>query len=88
MQLSLEEFNGNQLATSSRHQLLKFYQEIGLPTSLGDLGLSQVTLAELEQTAAIACQPNSDIHRLPFSVSPSQVLAAMVSTTSQIPVTV
>jgi len=84
VQLRLEEFQGNQLATSSRHQLLKFYQEIGLPTSLADLGLSQVTLAELEQIAEIACQPNSDIHRLPFSVSPSQVLAAMVSTTSPI----
>jgi len=84
VQLRLEEFQGNQLAASSRHQLLKFYQEIGLPTSLPDLGLSQVTIAELEQIAAIACQPNSDIHRLPFSVSPSQVLAAMVSTTSPI----
>jgi glycerol dehydrogenase-like iron-containing ADH family enzyme len=88
VQLRLEEFQGNQLATSSRHQLLKFYQEIGLPTSLADLGLSQVTLAELEQISAIACHPNSDIHRLPFSVSPSQVLAAMVSTTSPMPVTV
>jgi len=88
VQLRLEEFQGNQLATSSRHQLLKFYQEIGLPTSLADLGLSQVTLAELEQISAIACQLNSDIHRLPFSVSPSQVLAAMVSTTSPMPVTV
>ena len=85
VQLRLEEFQGNQLAASSRHQLLKFYQEIGLPTSLDDLGLSQVTLAELEKIAAIACQTNSDIHRLPFSVSPSQVLAAMVSTTSPIP---
>jgi glycerol dehydrogenase len=84
VQLRLEEFQGNQLAASSRHQLLKFYQEIGLPTSLRDLGLSQITIAELEQIAAIACQPNSDIHRLPFSVSPSQVLAAMVSTTSPI----
>ena len=84
VQLRLEESQGNQLAASSRHQLLKFYQEIGLPTSLPDLGLSQVTIAELEQIAAIACQPNSDIHRLPFSVSPSQVLAAMVSTTSPI----
>jgi glycerol dehydrogenase len=87
VQLRLEEFQGNQLAASSRHQLLKFYQEIGLPTTLADLGLSQVTLAELEHIAAIACQPNSDIHRLPFSVSPSQVLAAMVSTTSPISVT-
>jgi glycerol dehydrogenase len=84
VQLRLEEFQGNQLAASSRHQLLKFYQAIGLPTSLADLGLSQVTLAELEKIAVIACQPNSDIHRLPFSVSPSQVLAAMVSTTSPI----
>ena len=84
VQLRLEEFQGNQLAASSRHQLLKFYQEIGLPTSLADLGLSKVTLAELEHIAAIACQPNSDIHRLPFNVSPSQVLAAMVSTTSPI----
>ncbi|MFM7887657.1 MAG: iron-containing alcohol dehydrogenase family protein, partial [Pseudanabaena sp.] len=82
VQLRLEEFQGNQLATSSRHQLLKFYQDIGLPTNLADLGLSEVTLAELEKIAAIACQPNSDIHRLPFTVSPSQVLAAMVSTNS------
>ncbi|MDG3496756.1 MULTISPECIES: iron-containing alcohol dehydrogenase family protein [Pseudanabaena] len=88
VQLRLEEFQGNQLATTSRHQLLKFYEEIGLPTSLTDLGLNQVTLAELEQIAAITCQPNSDIHRLPFTVSPSQVLAAMVSTTSPITATV
>ncbi len=88
VQLRLEEFQGNQLAASSRHQLLKFYQEIGLPSSLSDLGLAEVTLSELEKIAAIACQPNSDIHRLPFSVSPSQVLAAMVSTTSPIPVTI
>jgi glycerol dehydrogenase len=88
VQLRLEEFQGNQLAASSRHQLLKFYQEIGLPTSLSDLGLSQVTLAELEHIAEIACQPNSDIHRLPFNISPSQVLAAMVSTTSPITATV
>jgi glycerol dehydrogenase len=84
VQLRLEEFQGNQLAASSRHQLLKFYQEIGLPNSLADLGLSQVTIAELEDISAIACQPHSDIHRLPFSVSPSQILAAMVSTTSPI----
>ena len=84
VQLRLEEFQGNQLAASSRHQLLKFYQEIGLPTSLADLGLSQITLAQLEEISEIACQPNSDIHRLPFDVSPSQVIAAMVSTTSPI----
>lgn len=82
VQLRLEEFQGNQLAATSRNQLLKFYTEIGLPKSLGDLGLSDLSLRELAKVAAIACAPNSDIHRLPFTVSEEQVLAAMVSTSA------
>jgi len=50
---------------------------------LNDLGLSQITLTELQQAAEITCQPNSDIHRLPFSVSPEQLMAAMVSTVQE-----
>ncbi|MDJ0598812.1 MAG: iron-containing alcohol dehydrogenase family protein [Crocosphaera sp.] len=81
VQLRLEEMiQGNQLAATSRQQLLKFYQEIGLPKSLEDLGLSQVALEELRQAAKVTCNPNSDIHRLPFKVSPQQLLSAMVST--------
>ncbi|MGK7953719.1 MAG: iron-containing alcohol dehydrogenase family protein [Crocosphaera sp.] len=81
VQLRLEEMiQGNQLAATSRQQLLKFYQEIGLPTSLEDLGLSKVTLEELRHAAVVTCDPKSDIHRLPFKVSPEQVLSAMVST--------
>jgi glycerol dehydrogenase len=84
VQLRLEEMiAGNQLALTSRQQLLKFYGEIGLPKSLNDLGLNQITLAELQQAAEITCQPNSDIHRLPFSVSPEQLMAAMVSTVQE-----
>ena len=84
VQLRLEEMiAGNQLALTSRQQLLKFYGEIGLPKSLNDLGLSQITLAELQQAAEITCQPDSDIHRLPFSVSPEQLMAAMVSTVQE-----
>jgi len=80
VQLRLEEMQGNQLASSARQQLLKFYDRIGLPKSLRDLGLGSISLAELEQTAAIACNPRSDMHRLPFPVSPDLVLSAMVST--------
>ncbi|MGB3692049.1 MAG: iron-containing alcohol dehydrogenase family protein [Spirulinaceae cyanobacterium] len=81
VQLRLEEMlQGNQLAVSARQQLLKFYQEIGLPTSLEALGLANATLAQLRQAAEIACHPNSDLHHLPFSVSPEQLVAAMVST--------
>ncbi|GFE68616.1 iron-containing alcohol dehydrogenase family protein [Chroococcus sp. FPU101] len=82
VQLRLEELiQGNQLAVTSRQQLLKFYDEIGLPKTLEDLGLKDVTLAELRHAAEITCLPHSDIHRLPFAVTPEQLLAAMVSTT-------
>lgn len=85
VQLRLEEMlQGNQLAASARQQLLKFYAEIGLPQTLDDLNLSNITLAELRQAAEIACNQDSDIHRLPFKVVPEQLMAAMVSTTTPV----
>lgn len=83
VQLRLEEMiQGNLLAATSRQQLLKFYDEIGLPKTLADLGLGEVSIAQLQQAAEVACSENSDIHRLPFSVAPTQLMAAMVSTTA------
>jgi glycerol dehydrogenase-like iron-containing ADH family enzyme len=83
VQLRLEELvQGNQLATSSRQQLLKFYSEIGLPQSLQDLGLANITVADLQSAAEVACLEKSDIHHLPFPVEPIQLMAAMVSTTA------
>jgi glycerol dehydrogenase len=76
---------GNQLASSARQQLLKFYAEISLPATLEDLGLKDVTLSELRHAASVSCHSNSDIHRLPFAVTPEHLMAAMVSTT--VPVT-
>ena len=82
VQLRLEEMvQGNQLANSARQQLLQFYAKIGLPRTLEDLGLGKVSLSELRHAAAMACSPQSDLHRLPFPVSPEQLMAAMVSTT-------
>ena len=83
VQLRLEEMLGtNQmLAATARQQLLQFYGQLGLPKSLADLDMAQLTVAELQRAATVACQPGSDIHHLPFSVQPDQVMAAMVSTT-------
>ncbi|MBP0016697.1 MAG: iron-containing alcohol dehydrogenase family protein [Cyanobacteria bacterium SBLK] len=82
VQLRLEEMvQGNQLAVTARQQLLKFYQDIGLPKTLEDLGLNNISLAALRYGAEVACNPQSDIHRLPFIVTPEQLMAAMVSTT-------
>ncbi len=83
VQLRLEEIvQGNRLAATARQQLLKFYTDIGLPQSLSDLGLAEVSIAELRRSAEIACAESSDIHRLPFPVEPSQLMAALVSTTA------
>ncbi len=82
VQLRLEEMvQSNQLATSARQQLLKFYTEIGLPKTLEDLGLQDVSLTALRRATEIACGPDSDIHRLPFTVMPEQLLGAMDTTT-------
>lgn len=83
VQLRLEELlQGNRLAETARQQLLKFYEEIGLPQSLADLGLAEITLADLQRSAEFACRADSDIHHLPFAVTPADLMAAMVSTTA------
>ncbi|MEM9944635.1 MAG: iron-containing alcohol dehydrogenase family protein [Cyanobacteria bacterium P01_D01_bin.36] len=83
VQLRLEEMcSGNALATTARQQLLQIYKDLGLPTRLADMGMDQLTVAQLKQAATIACREGSDIHHLPFPVQPDQVMAAMVSTTA------
>jgi len=85
VQLRLEEMlQNNQLAATARQQPLKFYTEIGLPQTLDNLGLGDISLTQLQQAADIACNPDSDIHRLPFKVVPEQLMAAMVSTTAPV----
>jgi glycerol dehydrogenase len=81
VQLRLEEMVAqNQLAFTARQQLLRFYQQIGLPQTLADLGLGNITLTELEQVAEFTCHPQSDLHRLPFTTTPDLLKAALVST--------
>ena len=83
VQLRLEEMGpGKALASTARQQLLQFYRQIGLPQTLSDMGMDQLTVAQLEQAATVACQEGSDIYHLPFAVEPSQVMSAMVSTTA------
>ncbi|TVP69225.1 MAG: iron-containing alcohol dehydrogenase family protein [Leptolyngbya sp. LCM1.Bin17] len=80
VQLRLEELAGKAaLATAARQQLIQFYGAAGLPTTLADLGLGDISLRQLQQVAEFACRQGSDIHHLPFVVTPDAVVAAMVS---------
>jgi glycerol dehydrogenase len=81
VQLRLEELVANsQLAATARRQLINFYDQIGLPKTLEALNLGHIALEELRQVSQYICLPQSDIHRLPFAVTPEMLLAAMVST--------
>jgi len=81
VQLRLEELvAGNRLAAQARRQLLPFFRHLGLPLNLGDLGLGSASLSDLHAVCAFACRPDSDLHHLPFRVTPDDLLAALVST--------
>ena len=81
VQLRLEEMGPKgSLATTARQQLIQFYRAIGLPMTLQDLGLADMPLSALQQAAMFACREGSDIHHLPFTLSPDGLMAAMVST--------
>lgn len=80
VQLRLEEkLGGNRLAHQARRQLLPLLRDLGLPVSLADLGLDQVGLHELRQACRFACRPDSDLHHLPFPVSDTDLLEALIS---------
>jgi glycerol dehydrogenase len=84
VQLRLEELvGGQQLAGQARRQLLPLFRRLGIPCSLAELGLAQASLSDLETVCACACSPGSDLHHLPFRVGEADLLAAMVSTTSE-----
>jgi len=84
VQLRLEELvGGSGLAAQARRQLIPLFRDLGLPTTLADLGLGGARLEELTTAAAFACRPHSDLHHLPFRVTVPDLLAALVSTTAE-----
>jgi glycerol dehydrogenase-like iron-containing ADH family enzyme len=81
VQLRLEEMLADRpLAATARQQLLDFYTQLNLPKNSIDLGLAKVSDSELQRAAEIACRPTSDLHHLPFPVTPAQLIEAMLST--------
>jgi glycerol dehydrogenase len=84
VQLRLEEsLGGNRLAAQARHQLLPLFRSLGIPISLEALGLASASLTDLQQVCTFACQAGSDLHHLPFAVTPTDLLSALVSTASE-----
>lgn len=71
-QLMLENKSEEQIV-----ELMRFYQVIGLPVSLFDMGCTEVRDHEMRLSAQRACDLNEIIHYLPFPVHHDNVYAAI-----------
>ncbi|MCG7316361.1 glycerol dehydrogenase [Brevibacillus laterosporus] len=73
VQLVLENTN-----TAEINEVLKFCVSVGLPVSLADIGVTNVTRAELHNVAQKACIIEESIHSMPFPMSEEDVVAAII----------
>lgn len=57
--------------------IAEFQRACGLPVTLADLGLADVTDERLLAAAELACAPGDTMGNMPFEVAPADVVAAM-----------
>ena len=75
IQLKLEEIkNGNKLAEQSIKQLVQFMERLNLPTTIRQLGIDVFYDNNLQKIADFTCRRESEIHFLPFSVTPADIV--------------
>ncbi len=71
-QLMLENVPSEEL-----DEIVSFCIELGLPVTLKELGVTEITDEKLMAVAEAACVPGETIHNMPFEVTPEKVVAAM-----------
>ncbi|MCB1347763.1 MAG: glycerol dehydrogenase [Maritimibacter sp.] len=54
-----------------------FFEAVGLPTRLADIGLAEASAEKLRVVAERACRPGEIIHNEPYLVEPDMVVAAL-----------
>ena len=59
--------------------ILDFCIELGLPVTLGQLGIQEVSREKLMPAAAAACAPEDTMGNMPFPVTPDMVCDAMLA---------
>ena len=60
-------------------EVISFCRSVGLPTTLADMGVKEVTREKLVPVAEAACAEGETIHNMPFVVTPEAVLAALLT---------
>lgn len=73
-QLVLENAPSNEI-----EELILFCKNVGLPITLEDMGVTNVTTEELMAVAEAACAAGETIHNMPFKVTPDMVYSAVLA---------
>lgn len=60
-------------------QVYSFCKQIGLPTSLAEIGLANIDQDRLMKVAIKACDPKEGIHHEPTQITPQKVLNAILA---------
>ncbi|MCK8060155.1 MULTISPECIES: glycerol dehydrogenase [unclassified Fusibacter] len=74
VQLVLENASSEEL-----ERVISYNRSVGLPTTLKDLGISEVTPEKVKAIAKLACAEGETIYNMPFKVTEEDVCAAIVS---------
>ena len=65
------------VSSEDLEEVIGFCIEVGLPVTLKELGLEEVTDEKIMAVAEAACAPNDTLHNMPFAVTPETVAAAI-----------
>lgn len=65
------------IAADELEDIIDWCIELGLPVTLKELGVEEVTEEKLMEVAQAACAENDTLHNMPFEVTPETVCAAI-----------
>ncbi|WP_425060477.1 Glycerol dehydrogenase [Sporomusa carbonis] len=65
--------------TKTIEEVIRFCLSVGLPVTLKQIGVAQVTPDKIRKVAEATCAPGETIHNEPFAVSPDAVYAAILA---------
>ena len=60
-------------------EVIEFCASVGLPTTLGEMGIKEVKADEIKKVAQASCVPGETIYNMPFEVTSEKVCAAIIS---------
>ena len=61
-------------------EVINFCLDVGLPTTLEDLGIHEIKIDEIMKVAELACSPNDTMGNMPLTLTPEIVCDAIIAT--------